>query len=197
MRAAQETAEGIIALCAEHGLTAYSILAVGARGWAMAERGRHEEGFAQLQEALVAIRTMAAVNLPVCLCLLAEACREAGRLDDGLNALTQALAAADENENRHYEAETHRLRGDLLLRRNHSNVAQAQSCFERAIEIARDQSAKWVELRATTSLAALLAKQGKRAEARTMLAEIYNWFTEGFDTADLKDANALLDELGI
>ena len=132
---------------------------------------------------------------PHALCLLAEACREAGRLDDGLSALTEALAAADEHEIRHYEAETHRLKGELLLKQDHSNAAEAQSCFQRAIEIARKQSAKSLELRATMSLARLLAKQGRRDEARAMLAEIYGWFTEGFDTADLKDAKALLDEL--
>jgi predicted ATPase len=89
-----------------------------------------------------------------------------------------------------------RLKGELLLRQDYSDTAEAQRCFWRAIEVARKQSAKSFELRATTSLARLLASQGRRDEARTMLAEIYNWFTEGFDTADLKDAKALLDELG-
>ena len=120
---------------------------------------------------------------------------ETGRLDDGLSALTEALAAADEHEIRHYEPEMHRLRGELLLRQDHSNAAEAQNCFQRAIEIARKQSAKSLELRATMSLARLLVKQGRRDEARTMLVEIYGWFTEGFDTSDLKDAKALLDEL--
>jgi predicted ATPase len=127
--------------------------------------------------------------------LLAEACMETGRLDDGLSGLTEALAAADEHEDRHLEAEIHRLKGELLLRQDDSNAAEARSCYERAIEIARNQSARLLELRATTSLARLLASQRKRDEARTMLAEIYNWFTEGFDTADLKDAKALLDKL--
>jgi predicted ATPase len=108
--------------------------------------------------------------------------------------LTEAIAAANEHVIRQYEAEAHRLRGELLLRQDHPNVAEAQSCFQRAIEIARNQSAKSFELRATMSLARLLVKQGRRDEARTILAEIYNWFTEGFDTADLKDAKALLDE---
>jgi predicted ATPase len=120
---------------------------------------------------------------------------ETGRLDDGLSALTEALAAADENEIRFYEAETHRLKGELLLKQEDSNAAEAQSCFQRAIEIARKQSARSLELRATLSFVRLLAKQGRRDEARAMLAEIYGWFTEGFDTADLKDAKALLDEL--
>jgi predicted ATPase len=132
---------------------------------------------------------------PYFLCLLAEACTQTGRLDDGLGALTEALAAADEHENRCNEAEMHRLKGELLLKQNNSNVEEAQSCFERAIEIAHKQNAKSLELRATTSLARLLAKQGRCGEARAMLVEIYNWFTEGFDTADLKDAKELLDEL--
>ena len=83
----------------------------------------------------------------------------------------------------------------MLLKQNNSSAAEAESCFRRAIEIARNQSAKSWELRATMSLARLLAKQRHRNEARAMLADIYNWFTEGFDTADLKDAKALLDEL--
>jgi len=127
--------------------------------------------------------------------LLAQACRETGRLGDGLSALTEALATADEYEIRHYEPEMHRLKGELLLRQDDSKLMEAQSCFERAIEIARKQSAKSLELRATMSLARLLAKQGRRDEARAMLAEIYGWFTEGFDTADLRDARTLLDEL--
>ncbi len=110
--------------------------------------------------------------------------------------MTEALAAADEHENRIHEPEIHRLKGELRLKQDDSNTAEAQICFERAIEIARKQSAKSLELRATMSLARLLAKEGRRDEARAMLAEIYGWFTEGFDTADLIDAKALLDELG-
>ncbi len=105
------------------------------------------------------------------------------------------MAAADEHENRNYEAEAHRLKGEVLLKQNDSNAAEAQGCLQRAVKIAREQSAKSWELRATMSLGRLLAKQGRRDEARAMLAEVYNWFTEGFDTADLKDAKALLDEL--
>ncbi len=140
--------------------------------------------------------TGAELTRPRELCMLAEASMETGHLDDALSALTEALAAADQHGNRSYEAEAHRLQGELLLRRDDSNVADAERCFRRAIQIARQQSAKSWELRATTSLARLLAKQGRRGESRTMLAEIYGWFTEGFDTADLKDAKALLAELG-
>ena len=109
--------------------------------------------------------------------------------------MTEALAAADEHDLRFYEAETHRLKGELLSKQDGSNAAEAQSCFKRAIEIARIQSAKSLELRATMSLARLLRNTDRRDKARAMLAEIYNWFTEGFDTADLKEAKALLDEL--
>ena len=186
----------MIALAAEHGLTDFLPYATTLRGWAIAERGRYEEGIAQIREGLAALRRTGQETLrSFRLCLLADACREAGRLDDGLSALTEALAAADEHENRCYEAEMHRLQGALLLRQHDSNAAKALSCFQRAIEIARKQSAKSWELRATTSLARLLEKQGRRDEARATLAEIYNWFTEGFDTADLKDAKALLEEL--
>jgi len=172
-------------------------MATGLRGLAMAKEGHKEEGIAQIQEGLASYRaTGAELYRPYFLCLLAEACMETGRFDDGLRALTEALNAADEHENRHYEAEIHRLKGAVLLKQDDSNAAEAQYCFERAIEIARKQSAKSWELRATMSLARLLAKQGRREEARTMLAEIYGWFTEGFDTADLKDAKALLEELG-
>ncbi len=193
-RAAQETAEGLIALSAERGLTEFSAYATMLRGWAMAEQGRNEEGIAQIQEGLAAVRaTGTELVLPYDLCLLAEACRETGRLEDGLSALAEALSIADRTGV--FEAEMYRLKGELLLRQDHSNVAEAQICFERAVEIARNQSAKSPELRATMSLARLLEKQGKREQAQTMLAEIYGWFTEGFDTADLREAKALLDEL--
>src|SRR5260370_5781682 len=113
---------------------------------------------------------------------------EPGCLEDGLGALTQRAPAADHREEHQAEAEIYRLKGELLLRQNDSNVAEAQPCFERAINIARGQSGKSFELRATMSLARLLDKQGRREKARAMLAEIYNCFTEGFDTPALKDA---------
>jgi predicted ATPase len=195
-RAAQETTEALIALCAEHGFSQFLAWATTLRGWAMAEQGCNQEGIAQIQEGLAASRaTGSELSRPYFLCLLAEACTKSSRLDDALSALTEARAAADEHEDRHYEAEIHRLKGELLLKQGVANAEEARSCFQRAIEVARKQSAKSLELRATTSLARLLDKQGRRGEARTMLAEIYSWFTEGFDTADLKEAKALLDEL--
>jgi adenylate cyclase len=196
--AAQEIAERLITLSTEHGFSHWLAQATIERGWAMAEEGHNKEGIAQIREGLAAFRAAGTEALrPHVLCLLAEACRETDRLDDGLDALAEALAAADEHEIRHYEAETHRVKGELLLKQDVSNSAEAQSCFQRAIEIAEKQSAKSLELRATISLARLLAQQDRRDEARTMLADIYNWFTEGFDTADLKEAKALLNELAL
>jgi predicted ATPase/class 3 adenylate cyclase len=195
--AVQETAEGVIAPSAGEGFIEFIADATALRGWAMAHKGRPEDGITQIREGLAACHTIG-VELwrPYFLCLLAEAYMETGRIDDGLATLTEALAAADEHENHHNRAEIHRLKGELLLRQNAYSTAEAQSCFQRAIEIARKQSAKSWELRATMSLARLLAKQGKRDEARRMLAEIYNWFTEGFGTADFTEAKALLEELG-
>jgi predicted ATPase len=195
-RAAQETAERVLAISVERGFTAFLGAATLMRGWAMAAQGQSEEGIAQIQEGLAGVRASGIeLGRPPYHTTLADACREAGRLDDGLIAVTEALAVANEHEERAYEPEIHRVRGELLLRQDHSNAAEAESCFQRAIEIARNQKAKSWELRATMSLARLVNEQGRRDEARAMLAEIYNWFTEGFDTADLKDAKALLDEL--
>src|SRR5262249_10021533 len=163
---------------------------------ALANQERHQKGIAQIKEGLDASRSIGAELLrPFHLYLLAEACDNAGLLDDALRALEEALAVTDERQIRAFEAEIHRLKGEVLLKQDDSNAAMAQSCYERAMKIARIQGGKSMELRATTSLARLLAKQGHREQARTILAEIYNWFTEGFDTADLKDAKALLDEL--
>jgi len=196
VRAAQKAAERAIALSAEHGFSFWSAVATILRGWAMAQQGLTEQGIAQMEEGLAAFHaTGAGTGRPHWLSLLAETCIESGRLSDGLSVLAEAQAFADETGAREYEAERYRLKGELLLKQDDSYGAEAQSCFLRAIEIARRESARSWELRATMSLARLLAKQGKRDEARTMLAEIYGWFTEGFDTADLKDARALLDEL--
>jgi predicted ATPase len=194
--AAKVSAESLISRSVERGFSEWSPRAITLRGGAVALQGRHEEGTAQIREGLAALRaTGFELWRTPFLCLLAEAYVEMGRLDDGFSALMEAQAVANKNEEREHEAEIHRLNGDLLLRREQSNTAEAQGCFQRAIEVARKQSAKSLELRATVSLARLLDKQGRRDEARTMLAEIYGWFTEGFDTADLKDAKALLDEV--
>jgi predicted ATPase len=194
--AAEAMADSVVALSAEHGLTDFSALATILRGWAIAEQERNEEGIAQIQEGLVAFRaTGAEIGRPYFLSLFAEACGEKGHIEEALSALMEALGAVKENEERFFEPEIHRLRGELLLRHDAANAVEAESCFCAAIEVARRRSAKSFELRASTSLARLLNTQGRRDDARAMLANIYNWFTEGFDTTDLKDAKALLDEL--
>jgi predicted ATPase len=127
--------------------------------------------------------------------MLAEGYMKADSIDDGLSVLVDALATAGKHGEREHEAEIYRIKAELVLKQGDSRVAEARGCFERAIEIAQKQGAKSWELRATTSFARLVSSQGRRDEARTLLAEIYNWFTEGFDTADLKDAKALLEKL--
>jgi predicted ATPase len=138
---------------------------------------------------------------PICkhsiysLALLAEAHGTMGQPEAGLTVLTEALALVDTTGERWYAPELHRLKGELLLQQSSDNQAEAETCFQQAISTARSQQAKSLELRAATSLARLWQQQGKRQEAHDLLAPVYNWFTEGFDTADLQDAKALLDEL--
>ena len=124
--------------------------------------------------------------------LLAETYGKAGKVEEGLAALAEALRAVDDTGIGFYEPELHRLKGELLLARAPENPADAEACFRQAIAIARRQEAKSLELRAVMSLSRLLQQQGRKEEARPMLAEIYGWFTEGFDTADLQEAKALL-----
>jgi len=197
IEAVQELAERQIVLCTEYGLTTFLAGANLYLGWAMAAQGRGGEGIVRIQQKQLAVNRAAGFGMlrPHSLAALAEACSAANRFDEGLSALAEALAIAEENEEYCHVPDIYRLRGELLLRQTDSSAEEAQICFERAIEIARKQSAKSYELRATVSLARLLKGQGRRDEARTILAEIYNWFTEGFNTADLTDAKALLDEL--
>ena len=191
----QEMAERLAALSAEHGFSFWLTQANIIRGGALAQQGLYQEGIFQMQEGVAMLRA-AGPRLSY-LPLLAQSCVKAGQLDNALIVLKELLAAADEHRDPDSEAETYRLKGELLLRQKDSDGAEAERCFERAIEIARMQSAKLPELRATMSLARWLVAQGRRDEARMKLAGIYGWFTEGFDTADLKDAKALLDELSV
>ena len=124
---------------------------------------------------------------------LAEAYAHVNQFDEGLRLLNETLIVVDERWLRLYEAELHRLKGQLLLAQSSDNTTEAEICFNNAIRIAQNQSAKSWELRAAASLARLWQSQGKRQEAYDLLAPVYNWFTEGFDTADLQDAKALLD----
>jgi tetratricopeptide (TPR) repeat protein len=182
-------AEAGIALAAEYGFSAMLPHLMIQHGWALVHLGKVEEGFDQIS------RGMAVVGRQMFRRLLAEVYLQVKRTDDGLRMVSEGLRDLEGSKPYIDRAELYRLKGELLLLQNASAQAQAESCFREAIEIARRQQAKSWELRATMSLARLLAKQGRRDEARTMLSEIYGWFTEGFDTADLKDAKALLDQL--
>src|SRR5262249_51624607 len=135
------------------------------------------------------------LNVAYHLALQAEAEEKNGQPEAGLRALHEAFTLVDTYETRWYEAEIYRLKGALLLAQSSDNHTEAEHCFHHALAIARTQQAKSFELRTATSLARLWQSQGKRQEARDLLAPVYDWCTEGFDTADLKEAKALLDEL--
>jgi predicted ATPase len=166
------------------------------RGWALVEDGQSEEGIARMVEGIAAYRaTGAEIESSYWLALLAEACGKAGQIARGLCTVAEALALTERTDIRHYEAELNRIEGELRLQLDAAEAPRAETCFRRAIDIARAQQAKSLELRAATSLARVWGKQARRAEARDLLAPVYGWFTEGFDTADLIEAKALLNEL--
>jgi class 3 adenylate cyclase/predicted ATPase len=195
-RLAQERAEAAMTLATEHGFSFYLATGRILRGWALVEQGQTKEGIAQIRQGMAISREIRIqAHRPYHLALLAAAQGKAGRTEEGLTTVAEALDLVNKTGARYYQAELWRLRGELLLKQNDLNTAQSENCFKRAIEVANEQNAKSWELRATTSLSRLLANQGKRDEARVMLSDIYNWFAEGLDTADLKDAKALLDEL--
>jgi predicted ATPase len=160
-------------------------------------QGQGDTGMAQMRQGIAAWRaTGAVVGVPSFYTGLAEVCDHLGYTEDGLQALAEAHTLVEQHEERYWEAEIYRLRGVLLLRQAATQQAEVEACFQRALDVARRQGAKSLELRAAISLARLWQQQGKRQEAHQMLTEIYGWFTEGFDTADLQEANGLLEELG-
>jgi predicted ATPase len=198
-------AEAVIAISTEHGLA--EPLAIGnlQHGWALAEQGQEEEGIPKLRQGMAAYRaTGSDMVWPWMLALLAEAYAKMGQTEEGLIAVAEALATVNRTKEGIYTAELHRLKGDLVLQGGVQSpeseppapsTQEAQACFLKAIEVARRQQAKSWELRAATSLSRLWQQQGKKNEARQMLAEIYGWFTEGLDTKDVQEAKALLAEL--
>jgi class 3 adenylate cyclase/predicted ATPase len=196
MPAAQEYAESAISLATEQGFPLWVAYSAILRGWALAHQGRAQEGIAQSEQGLQAQRaTGSKQNRSYFPALLAEAYGIIGKPEAGLTVLTEALALVDETGEHWYEPELYRLKGVLLLQQSSDHQAEAESCFAQAIAIAHNQQTKSWELRASTSLARLWQQQGNRQEAHDLLAPVYGWFTEGFDTADLRDAKALLNEL--
>lgn len=193
---AQELSETAMALCTEQKITVYLEMGRIIRGWALAGQGQGEEGVAQIQQGVGALRaTGAALWYPNFLAMLAEAYGKEGRAEEALDVLDEALSIVGKTEERYYEAELHRLKGELFLQQSDSDTLQAETCFQKALAVARGQQAKSWELRGAMSLSNLWQAQGKTEEARSLLSDIYGWFTEGFDTADLKDAKALLEKL--
>jgi predicted ATPase len=158
-------------------------------------QGAAEEGEAEIRRGWAAwVSTGSEFHREEFLGWRAEACAKMGRIDEGLALLAEALDFVERTDERHHEAEIHRLRGELHLLQG--DEAEAEASYRAAIDVARKQQAKSWELRATLNLCRLLQQEGRREEARQMLAEITGWFTEGFDTPDFKEAKALLDELG-
>jgi predicted ATPase len=207
-------AEAAMAISHQQGLPQHWACAMILRGWALTDQGHIEEGMAEMRQGLDTWRRGAQVAQPYWLALWAEAYRRGGRPLEGLSVLSEALALVEKHAERYYEAELYRLKGELLLMQaasgggvravpleptaaeaDPSALAEAEGCFQKALEVARHQQAKSWELRTAMSLARLWQQQGKRTEAHALLAPVYHWFTEGFDTADLQEAKALLDAL--
>jgi predicted ATPase len=195
-QAAQERAETVAALACEQGfaqpLSAGTIL----RGWALAMQGQGEEGITQMRQGLAARQATGSERTWLFyLAMLAEAYHRLGQAEAGLNVLAEALAEAHTRVAHYYVAELDRLKGELLLVRSPKHHEEAEACFRQALVTARHQQAKSLELRAAMSLSRLWQQQGKCKEAYDLLAPVYGWFTEGFDTADLQEAKALLEEM--
>jgi predicted ATPase len=196
VHATREQAEATIALASTQGFP--QLLALGRlhQGWALAAQGQGIEGMTQIHQALAAWQAMGAeMYQPWQMAALAEAYGNCGQSEEGLRLLTEALAMVDNNREGFFEAELYRLQGELWLRQAIPDAARAERCFRQALAVAQRQQGKSWELRAALSLSRLWQRQGKQAEANPLLTPIYGWFTEGFDTADLQEAKALLDEL--
>jgi len=193
---AQQLAEEATALADQHGLLHLATLGANWRAWALIGQGLNQEGVQLMEEGLARLSN----ELPgekrlYHKYLLAAAYKKLQRPQEALVLIGELLNLVNQTGKRSIEGDLHRLKGELLLQEDGKNEKGAEQSYRDAILVARRQRARACELRATTSLARLLAKQDRRNEARAMLADIYGWFTEGFDTADLKDAKALLDEL--
>jgi predicted ATPase len=179
-RMAQERAEAATAIATEHDIPFELSYGTLVRGWALAEQGHLTEGIAEMRRAITAGEETGFTARPRWFAYLAEACARSEGSSVGLNLLAEGMALMERTGERMYEAELHRVKGELLLMHDAANGLEAEHCFRTAIEVARRQAGKSLELRATMSLAGLLAKQGKGDEARAMLADIYRWFTVAF-----------------
>jgi DNA-binding SARP family transcriptional activator len=192
-QALKERAEELMRVSEGMGFLSFGGTGVCYLGCALAKMGQVQEGLAQISRGLEARQTIGALcQFSGILCTLTEAQAIKGNAEAGLATLTKVLAFVEERDERHWEPEIYRLRGELLVA--FGDEVGAEVSFEKAIEVARHQQAKSWELRAATSLSYLWKKQGKQAEAHRLLSEIYNWFTEGFETPDLISAKRLLEQ---
>ncbi|MGH6902987.1 MAG: hypothetical protein ACREIR_09640 [Geminicoccaceae bacterium] len=195
-KSAREFAEAALRFNAERGHPFHAATSEVLRGSVLVAEEHDESGLSQIRDGIArSSATGAGIFQPSFLALLAAGHGHLGECPAGLAALAEAESWISRSGERWPEAEIHRLKGELMLSTKGAD-AGAERCFRTSIEVARGQQARSSELRAATNLARLWCDQGKRAEARDLLAPVYGWFTEGFDTADLKDAEALLDELG-
>ena len=193
--ALNERADQLVAVSTEGSFPYWAAQGAIYRGWVKVKNGDAAEGISLLRSGSAACRAVGAeVWMPHFLDLLAQACEIAGQIDEALSLFNDTLQTVERTGERWFAAESSRHKGELLLRQGHSEAAE--ELYRKALSIARGQEAKLWELRAAVSLARLRRNQGRPAEARDLLAPVYGWFTEGFDTADLRDAKALLDELG-
>jgi DNA-binding winged helix-turn-helix (wHTH) protein/predicted ATPase len=194
--AVQAQAEALLTLATAQGFPLWGGFGTYWRGWALAMQGQGAAGLAQMHQGMTAVlATGQELARPFCLVWLAEAAGHVGQVAEGLCLLAEVQAALETSERGDLVAEAYRLQGEFLLRQAVPDVAQAEACLQHALAIARRQQAKSWELRAAMSLGRLWQRQGKRAAAHTLLADIYGWFTEGFETADLQEAKGLLEEL--
>jgi predicted ATPase len=195
-RLTYESAEAALSLSTEQGFVLWAALATMEQGWALTAQGQEQEGIARIQRGLTAYQAIGTeLARSHRLGILAEAYGSSGQVEAGLRVVAEALALVEKNRERYWEADLQRLQGALLLALSTPHQTEAETCFHKALALARHQQAKSLELRAALPLARLWQQQGKRAAARELLAPVYGWFTEGFDTVDLQEARMLLEDL--
>ncbi len=194
--AANAIADELVDLANEKGSLYWKAAGMVCKGCVLALTGKASDAVQMLTSGGTAFQSTGATALrPLCLSYLARAYAELGKFDDAWRCISEAITTMETTKEMVHEAEVNRIGGDIALMAPEPDAAKAEEYFERALAVARKQQAKSLELRAATSMARLWCDQGKRDEAHALLAPIYGWFTEGFDTVDLKEAKALLDEL--
>ncbi|MBW2392222.1 MAG: hypothetical protein JRE83_02690 [Deltaproteobacteria bacterium] len=196
MQATLEQTEAMIALSNEQGFPLWVEYGTLLRAWTLVMQGNTEEGIAQIRQ-IMTNKPAGITNAlwPQIYASLIEAYGAAGQAEEGLSMVDEALALVEKTGFRFYEAELHRLQGELLLKQAAPDSRQAETCLHRALDLAHSQQAKSIELRAAMSLSRIWRQQGKKEEACRLLKKIYGWFTNGFDTPDLQEAKAILEEL--